>query len=312
MEYKDYYKILGVDKHASQADIKKAYRKLAVKYHPDKNPGDKETESRFKEINEAHEVLSKPEKRKKYDELGQNWNRFEQGRAYSGNDPFAGFGPRGGQSFHSGEDFQSAFGGFGSSGFSDFFEAFFGSRGTPHGSQGQVGNFGFKGQDFRADLQLTLEEAYHGVTKVIQLQDEKIRLTIKPGAYHGQVLRIKGKGGKGSGKNNHGNLMVTVQLMPHQSFERIGNDLKVNHQISLFDAVLGGETEVKTMDGKIKIKIPAGTKNDKTLRVKGKGMPAYGKPNQSGDLLVQLQVQIPENLTAEQKALFEKLRLSFN
>ncbi len=309
MEYKDYYKILGVDKHASQAEIKKAYRKLAVKYHPDKNPGNKETESRFKEINEAHEVLSKPEKRKKYDELGENWNRFKQGGAYSGNNPFAGFGRQQGQSFYSDEDLNDVFGGFGSSGFSDFFEAFFGSRERSRGSGGRAENSGYKGQDFQAELPLSLEEAYHGTGKVIQLQDEKIRVTIKPGAYDGQVLRIKGKG-KGTG--DPGNLMVTIRLLPHRSFERIGNDLKVQHQISLFDAVLGGETKVKTMDGKIKIRIPAGTKNNKTLRVKGKGMPVYSKPNQSGDLLVQLQVQIPEKLTPTQKELFEKLRLSFN
>jgi curved DNA-binding protein len=312
MEYKDYYKILGVDKNASQDEIKKAYRKLAVKYHPDKNPGDKETESRFKEINEAHEVLSKPEKRKKYDELGENWNRFEQGGAYSGSNPFAGFGRQQGESFYSNEDFNDVFGGFGSSGFSDFFEAFFGSRGSSGRSGQRAQNFGFKGQDFQAELQLSLEEAYHGTSKFIQLQDEKIRLTIKPGAYEGQVLRIKGKGGKGSGAHNAGNLMVTVRLLPHPSFERNGNDLKVRHQISLFDAVLGGETKVKTMDGKVKIKIPAGTKNDKVLRIKGKGMPVYGQPDQFGDLLVQLQVQIPEKLTSTQKELFEKLRLSFN
>lgn len=312
MEYKDYYKILGVDKNASQAEIKKAYRKLAVKYHPDKNPGNKETESRFKEINEAHEVLSKPEKRKKYDELGENWNRFDQGGAYSGNNPFAGFGRQQGQSFYSDEDLNDVFGGFGSSGFSDFFEVFFGSRASSRGSGRRAEDFGVKGQDLQAELQLSLEEAYHGSSKVLQLQHEKIRMTIRPGARDGQVLRIKGKGGKGKGTGDPGNLMVTIRLLPHRSFERIGNDLKVQHQISLFDAVLGGETKVKTMDGKIKIRIPAGTKNNKTLRVKGKGMPVYGKPNQSGDLLVQLQVEIPEKLTPAQKELFEKLRLSFN
>ncbi|WP_159518016.1 DnaJ C-terminal domain-containing protein [Sunxiuqinia indica] len=312
MEYKDYYKILGVDKNASQAEIKKAYRKLAIKYHPDKNQGDKETESRFKEINEAHAVLSNPDKRKKYDELGENWNRFEQGGAYSGHNPFGGFGRQQGQTFYSEDDLNDVFGGFGSSGFSDFFDAFFGSRGSSRSSRGRNANFGFKGQDFQADLRISLEEAFHGTSKIIQLQQEKIKLTIKPGAYDKQVLRLKGKGGKGSGSGDPGNLMVTLRVLPHSSFERIGNDLKIRHQISLFDAVLGGETKVKTMDGKIKIKIPAGTKNDKILRVKGKGMPIYGKPNQAGDLLVQLQIQIPEKLTPTQKELFEKLRLSFN
>ncbi|KOH45562.1 DnaJ C-terminal domain-containing protein [Sunxiuqinia dokdonensis] len=311
MEYKDYYKILGVDKNASQAEIKKAYRKLAVKYHPDKNPGNQETESRFKEINEAHEVLGKPEKRKKYDELGENWSRFEQGN-YGDSNPFAGFGRQQGQSFYSNEDLNDVFGGFGSSGFSDFFEAFFGNRrSSGHSGQGMQ-NDGTDGPDFQAELPLSLEEAFHGTSRVIRLQDEQIRMTIKPGAYDGQVLRVKGKGGKARGAGSRGNLLVKVSLLSHRSFERIGNDLKIRHQISLFDAVLGGETKVNTLNGTIRIKIPAGTKNDKLLRVKGKGMPVYGKPNQSGDLLVQLQVQIPEKLTPAQKELFEKLRLSFN
>lgn len=308
MQYKDYYKILGVDKNASQAEIKKAYRKLAVKYHPDKNPGDKETENRFKEINEAHEVLSKPDKRKKYDELGENWNRYGQAGPYGRENPFTGYRQQG-QSFYSEEDLNDVFGGFGSSGFSDFFEAFFGQGRSSGRSKS---NFNFRGQNLNAQLPLSLEEAFHGTSKLIQLQDEKIRLKIKPGAYDGQVLRIKGKGGKGSDKSNQGDLMVTVQLLPHAIFERMGNDLKTRQQISLFDAVLGGEVLVNTMDGKIKIKIPAGTKNDKVLRVKGKGMPVYGKPGQTGDLLVQLQVSIPDKLTPAQKELFEKLRLSFN
>lgn len=311
MEYTDYYQILGVDKKASQEEIKKAYRKLAKKYHPDKNPGNKEAENKFKQINEANEVLFDPEKRKKYDQLGANWDRFGQEGPYSGGNPYGGFGNQSGQAFFSG-DLNDLFGsGSGSSGFSDFFETFFG-RGERTGrfAKGSGGNR-FKGQDLETEIEITLEEAYRGTSRIIQLEQEKIRMTTKPGAYDGQVLRIKGKGGKGS-NNNNGDLLVKIKVAPHHIFERNGHDLKIIKHINLFDAVLGGHVIINTLDGKIKMNIPPSAQNNKTLRIKGKGMPVYGNTGQFGDLLVQLQIDIPENLTPIQKNLFEQLKKSFN
>jgi curved DNA-binding protein len=314
MEYKDYYKILGVDKKASQDEIKKAYRKLAIKYHPDKNPGNKEAENKFKLINEANEVLSDPEKRKKYDELGENWNRFQQGGSASYGNPFGagGFGGQHGQTIYYEGDINDLFGqGTGRSGFSDFFEAFFGNiRGNTSYHFGNASDF--KGQNYETEMAITLEEAYRGTSRVIQLENEKIRITTKPGAYDGQLLRIKGKGGRGSKNSLHGDLMVRVRVTPHHLYERNGDDLKIIQTVDLFTAVLGGETIVYTLDGKIKVKIPAGTQNGKILRIKGKGMPVYDTKNSFGDLQVQVNISVPEKLTPKQKELFEQLRKSFN
>ncbi len=306
MEYKDYYKTLGVDKNATQEEIKKAYRKLAVKYHPDKNPGNKEAENQFKMINEAYEVLSDPEKRKKYDELGTNWNKFGEGNEYRGSNPFEGFGNRGGSQFYYQDNFNDLFGGK-NTGFSDFFEAFFG-KGATSGFGRSNRQTEFKGQDYETEINLTLEEAYHGTSRIIQIDNEKIRIKIKPGVNDGQVLRIKGKGAKGSNPNYNGDLLIKVKVLPHPIFERIGNDLKMIHQINLFDAILGGKTIIETLNGKIIIDIPEGTQNNKILRIKGKGMPVYGKSGEYGDLLIQLQVIIPENLTPEQKNMFRRLK----
>ncbi|MDO8930517.1 MAG: J domain-containing protein [Bacteroidota bacterium] len=311
MEYTDYYQILGIDKKASQEETKKAYRKLAKKYHPDKNPGNKEAENKFKQINEANEVLGDPEKRKKYDQLGANWDRFGQQGSYSGGNPFAGFGNHSRHSYFDG-DLNDLFGGAtGSSGFSDFFETFFGRGERSSHFGNRTGSTGTKGQDFETEMEISLEEAFHGTGRIIQLEQEKIRITTKPGAYDGQVLRIKGKGGRGS-NNNNGDLLVKIKILPHRLFERIGNDLKTTEHINLFDAVLGGDVTINTIDGKIKVKIPASSQNNKTLRIKGKGMPVYGKAGMFGDLLVQLQVDIPENITPIQKNLFEQLKKSFN
>lgn len=303
MDYKDYYKVLGVDKKASQDEIKKAYRKLAVKYHPDKNKDNKAAEEKFKLVNEANEVLSDPQKRKKYDALGENWQQYEQagsrpGGTRSGNG-------RGGPFYYEG-DFQDIFGQGGTSGpsgFSDFFEQFFG-RGA--GRQGPRST-SFKGQDYESEMEITLEEAYHGTNRLIQSEDEKLRITTKPGAYDDQLLRIKGKGGKGS-KGNHGDLYVRIRLSPHPKFIRKGDDLYTNHTIDLYTAILGGSMIVGTLSGQVKVKIASGTQNGKTIRIKGKGMPVYGKPNMFGDLYVQLEVHIPEMLTDKQRELFEQLK----
>lgn len=309
MEYKDYYKILGVDKKASADEIKKAFRKLAVKYHPDKNPGNKEAEEQFKQANEAYEVLGDAEKRKKFDMLGENWNKYQQ--ADAGQNAYAGGGGFGNGSFYYEGDFRDIFGsGAGvHSDFSDFFEAFFGARNNDAGSAGFASRKQrpVKGRDFETEMEITLEEAASGTSRLIQLENEKLRITTKPGAYDGQLLRIKGKGGKGSTDGSPGDLYVRVHVLPHKKWERRGDDLYLQQKTDVYTAVLGGDLVVDTLTGKIKIKIPPGTQNGKQVRIKGKGMPIY-QTDKHGDLFVILNVHLPESLTPKQKELFEQLK----
>jgi len=303
MEYKDYYKVLGVDKKASQDDIKKAYRKLAVKFHPDKNPGDKKAEEKFKEINEANDVLGDPEKRKKYDDLGENWQAYQQGGFP--ND----FGQRRGgrqqgqsQQYYSGDDGQ----------FSDFFESIFGS-----GSGGFGGGFSsggkssrsraMKGEDYQAETTITLEEAFHGTSRQINLPDQKLSMKLKAGIEEGQILRMKDKGGPGRNGGPNGDLFITVHIMPNQQFERKGNDLYFDQPLDAFTAILGGKLSAQGLDKAVSIKIPAGTDSNKVFRLKGMGMPIYSDPEQRGDGYVRVIITVPKNLSEQDKEVLSKI-----
>jgi curved DNA-binding protein len=304
MEYKDYYKILGVDKKASQAEIKKAYRKLAVKYHPDKAQGNKASEEKFKEINEAYEVLSDPKKREKYDTLGANWKQFEQGGG--GFDPRQWGGTGGGGSFHFEGDPSEI---FGEGGFSDFFNMFFGGQGMGGtGRTYQRRPRARKGHDYEVETTLTLEEAYHGTTRILNLEGKKIRMKIKPGAYDGQKLRVKGKGGPGAHGGSAGDLYLHIKVAPHHLYKRNGDNLEQVLNLNFYTAVLGGKATAHTFTGPVNVKIPAGTQNGKVLRLKGKGMPVYGKSGTYGDMLLKVNVLIPRHLTQREKELFEELK----
>lgn len=310
MNYKDYYKILGVKKDASKKEIKKAYRKLAGKYHPDKNQGDKAAEEKFKEINEANEVLGNAEKRKKYDALGSNWEAYQQGggdwKQYAQQGRQRG-GRSGGQSF-SFEGDPSEF--FGNSGHSSFFDMFFGDgagEGFSRQDRGQSQG-GFKGQSVEAELPITLLEAYQGSKRTFELSGKKMRITIKPGSYDGQRLRLKGKGQPGANGGAAGDLFIILKIQTDPRFERDGDNLKFNANVDLYTAILGGKIEVPTMTGSVKMPIPKGSESGKVFRLKDKGMPKYDKEKKHGNLLVKLNVKMPTKLTTEEEELFKKLQ----
>lgn len=302
MEYKDYYKILGVEKTASQADIKKAYRALAKKYHPDKNKGDKTAENKFKDISEAYEVLGDKDKRTQYDQLGANWRQFQHG-GRPGGGQYQGYGGGG----FSQEDINEMFGGGAGGGFSDFFQQFFGGGGG-FGQAAGGRTRAHKGHDYQAEMEISLEEAYNGTSRLITTDKQQLRITTKPGVADGQTLRIKGKGGPAAAGGESGDLYIKVLIRPHPTFKRKGDDLYTDLNLDMYTAILGGETHVDTMSGKIKLKIPAGTQSGKSLRLRGKGMPHYGKPDQHGDLYVKINVVLPTDLSSEERSLLEKLR----
>lgn len=312
MAYIDYYNILGVDKTATQDDIKKAYRKLARKYHPDLNPNDPGAKEKFQAINEANEVLSDPEKRKKYDAYGENWkhaDEFEaQRKAYQG-----GSGTGGAEYWYStdGQHFTGGFGGadmhgFGgnASGFSDFFEELFGHRGAAGGR----GKGAFRGQDIEAELQLTLREAAVTHKQTFTVGGETLRITVPAGVANGQVIKLKGHGGKGANGGPDGDLYITFVISDDPVFKRKENDLYTNVTIDLYTAVLGGEVTVNTLDGQVKLKVRPGTQNDSMVRLKGKGFPVYKQEGTFGDLIVTYHITIPTSLTEHQKELFRQLQ----
>lgn len=308
MDYKDYYKTLGVDKKASQDEIKKAFRKLAVKYHPDKNAGDKKAEEKFKEINEANEVLGDAEKRRKYDELGENYNTFRQHGGDAGSFDWSKYASRGqGQQRPSQFDGDDYFGGGAS--FSDFFENIFGGGfGGGARSSNQRSARPMRGTDQNAELQITLDEAYHGVTKQILLNGDRINMKIKPGIRDGQVLRMKGKGGPGTKGQPNGDLLITMHIAPHPRYELKGDDLHFEHSLNFYTAVLGGKITVDVFGRKVKLEITPGTDSGKVLRLKGIGMPHFDNPEMHGDAYMKVMITVPKNLSKEEEDLFTQLR----
>ena len=305
MAYIDYYKILGVDKNATQEDIKKAYRKLARKLHPDLNPDDKEAERKFKEINEANEVLSNPENRAKYDKYGEHWKHGEeyekaqqqqqQQRQSHGNDYSSGFS---GADFGEGEDF------------SDFFQSMFGGTGGFGRSSRGSASGKFKGQDVHAELNLSLKDAATTHQQTFDINGKKVRITIPAGVYDGQQIKLKGHGNPGYNGGPNGDLYITFTIPADPDFERIGDDLKTKVAIDLYTAVLGGDVNVNTLTGSVNLKVKPETQNGTTVRLKGKGFPIYKKEGEFGDLFVTYDVELPTNLTDKQKQLFEQLKNS--
>jgi curved DNA-binding protein len=312
MEFIDYYKVLGLDKTASTEDIKKAYRKLARKYHPDLNPNDKESNKKFQQINEANEVLSDPDKRKKYDQYGKDWEHadaFEKARrenAGRGGRRPAGAGFGGAQSF--GDD-SGFFGGGGGDGhFSDFFESLFGGGGGMGGGSRPGGRTSSsRGNDYQAELHLTLEEAHTTHKRVITINGKDVRITVQAGVENGQVIKLKGYGAPGRNGGPTGDLFLTFVISEHPRFRREGNNLYSTIPLDLYTAVLGGDVTIDTLDGKVKLKVKPETQNGSKTRLKGKGFPVYKKDGESGDLFLTFEVQVPTNLTEKEKELFREL-----
>ena len=311
MEYKDYYKILGVERKASEEEIKRAYRKLAMKYHPDRNPGNKEAEDKFKEINQANEVLSDKEKRARYDQLGSSYSQWQQhgGNATDFNwgdwaAQSGGAGGTGGTRVEVG-DFEDIFGG----GFSDFFSAIFG--GAPAG-YGSTGTRTQRTQTRRAPQQrprsyeqpvrIRFMEAYEGAARILQLNERKIEVKIPAGAKSGTKVRVAGVG------PNQSDIYLVIEVEDDSRYERQGDDLYTDVQIDLYTAVLGGETNVNTPKGAVVLNIPSGTQPGRIIRLAGRGMPLLKNPTQFGDLYARIKVQLPANLNQKQKELFEQLR----
>ena len=290
--YIDYYKILGIEKNATQEEIKKAFRKLARKYHPDLNPNDKDAKKNFQQINEANEVLSDPDKRKKYDQYGADWKyaeEFERGKQYqqqssdSGGTSYSGEKPEGD--------------------FSDFFESLFGG-GSARGRSRQVK---FRGEDYNAELHLDLLEAYNTHKQTLTVNGKQIRINIPAGIENGQIIKIAGHGGPGINGGPNGDLYITFSIANLPKFKRLGNDLYTTVDLDLFTAVLGGEIVIDTLNGKVKLKVKPETQTGSKIKLAGKGFPVYKNEGQFGDLYVTYIVKIPTNLTQRQIELFTEL-----
>lgn len=290
MAFIDYYKVLGVEKTATEKEIKTAYRKLARKYHPDVNQDNKEAEQKFKEINEANEVLSDPENRKKYDKYGKDWKHSEEFEKA--------------QSQRRSQSAGQAYGqGFGQDDYSDFFESMFGGA-RSSGRQSAR----FKGQDLNAELQLNIRDIYTSQAQVLTVNGEKIRLTIPAGVADGQVIKIAGKGAPGFNGGPNGDLYIQFSILNNTPFKRDGDNLYATADLDLYTAMLGGELMVDTFDGKVKLSVARETQNGTKVKLKGKGFPVYKKDGQFGDLILTYQIKTPTNLTAREKELFRELQ----
>jgi curved DNA-binding protein len=317
MDYKDYYKTLGVDRNASQEEIRKAFRKLARQYHPDMNQGDKRSEEMFKDINEANEVLSDPEKRQKYDQFGTHWQQYERAGGRPEDFNWNAWQQPGGSGYSrqvSQEELEQIFGNMGGmggiGGFSDFFETLFGGAGRGGGM-----NYGGqtirqqRGRDAEHAVEITLEEAYQGTQRVLQWENgRKIEAKIPQGVKTGSKVRLRGQGGPGTRGGQAGDLFLKIKILPHPLFERDGDNLRTTVPVGLYDALLGGEIEVTGIDRRVKLKIPPETDNGQTFRLKGLGMPNLQNPKLMGDLLVKVEVKLPKKLTKEEKQRFHELR----
>ncbi|MDX1828248.1 MAG: J domain-containing protein [Lutibacter sp.] len=294
MSFIDYYKILGIPKTASENDIKKAYRKLARKLHPDLNPNDKEAERKFKEINEANEVLSNPENRKKYDKYGKDWQHAE---AYEKAEQQ--------QKQYQQSQNRRSFGSFQDQDYSDFFESMFGGAYSRAGSKSNP--LKFRGQDYSAELQFTLEDVYKTHKRTITVNGKNIRLTIPAGVKNGQIIKIKGHGGKGINGGPNGDLHIKFTILNHSKFKRNNDNLYATIPLDLYTAMLGGEITIPVFEGKVKLKIKPETQNGTKIKLKGKGFPVYKKEGQFGDLFITYQIKTPTNLTNKEKELFSEL-----
>src|SRR6185436_10615178 len=314
MEFKDYYATLGLDKKASAADIKRAYRRLARKHHPDLNPGDKAAEQKFKDINEANEVLGDPEKRRKYDELGANWRQYEQaeaagrggGRGAPGQGPFGGGFPGGGSYLTmTPEEAAEMFGGGGDDPFSDFFHTFFGGGFGGGGAQQTTDRRPRRGQDVEHPVDLTLEEVFNGTSRRLRLAheggtDRTVEVRIPAGVSDGARVRAAGEGGAGARGGTRGDLFLRVRTQPHARFERRGQDLHVRVSVPITTAVLGGEVAVPTLSGStLRLKVPEMTGSGRVFRLRGHGLPTVGKPDERGDLYATVDLQIPQSLSQD-------------
>jgi curved DNA-binding protein len=293
MAFIDYYKVLGIEKNATEKDIKSAYRKQARKYHPDVNPNDNEAHKKFQEVNEANEVLSDPEKRKKYDQYGKDWKHADQ---------FESAGQS--QSYSSQGGGRQSYGGFEDQDYSDFFSSMFGGGFQGGGRRSQTK---YKGQDFNAELKLNLRDVYQSHQQTITVNGKNLRITIPAGIENGQTIKIKGHGGPGMNGGPNGDLYITFAIPNDPDFKRVGNDLYKTVDLNLYTAVLGGEITIETMSGKVKLKVAPETQNGTKVKLKGKGFPKYKSDDHFGDLYITYNIKIPTNLTEKQKELFREL-----
>ncbi len=291
MAFIDYYKILGISRNASEKDIKKAYRKLARKYHPDLNPNDKISEKNFKEVNEANEVLSNPKNRKKYDQYGKDWKHAEEFEKAKQQQQYQRTRQQSTSGDYSGQDY------------SDFFESMFGGA----SSRSRSGAIKFRGQDYNAELHLDLNDVYKTHKRTLTIDGKNIRLTIPAGVKNGQVIKIKGHGAKGVNNGPSGDLYIKFSIVNRSKFQRDNDNLQVTVNLDLYKAILGGDITIDTFDGKVKLKIKPETQSGTKVKLKGKGFPKYKKEGQYGDLYVNYQLKVPVNLTSKEKKLFEEL-----